>query len=245
VAGEVEDLASALKRVRKRVGWTQERLAEHAQFSRSTIAAVEGGHRPSVAVLRAILQCLPEDASSELAGHSQAASVLNDEGRSRAEDDVEDMVGRLTRTRRSPEIDISGVWSALWLTTTSGEENRNYERIIVRRRWNGSWEFENEVVSPDNPDGGYLWAARMELFDNRHLLGYYIARERNVTAKGSLCLELQTNGKEIVGVWDGLSFDTMWAWGFVAMCDETDATRDSELVLDRFVQSRPEMPYSK
>ena len=145
--------------------------------------------------------------------------------------------------RRSKEADLSGKWNAIWLTTADRQVNRNREMIQVRRRWNGSWEFWNTEVSEDNPQGGFLWIARVELFDNRHILGYYCAVERNVLAKGTLCVELQTSGREIVGVWDGVNFDTPWANGAVAMCRATSRQSDPEVALDRFLKERPKMPY--
>jgi hypothetical protein len=131
----------------------------------------------------------------------------------------------------------------MWLTTTNGKENRNREVVHARRRFNGSWEFSNEAVSEDNPEGGYLWIAKLELFDNTHILGYYCARDRSVLAKGTLCLALQPNGREIVGVWDGLNFDTMWATGAVALCRANEKAYDPEVALDRFIRTRPKMPY--
>ena len=61
--------------------------------------------------------------------------------------------------------------------------------------------------------------------------------------RGSLCLELQTNGREIVGVWDGMNFDMPWANGAVAMCRATARQSDPEVALDRFLHERPKMPY--
>jgi transcriptional regulator with XRE-family HTH domain len=239
-------LRKLIRQARKRLGWTQENLAGQVGCSRSLIAAMEGGTMPTPAVLQRLIAVLPEAEREALRNTSEARLVLvaaSEEVGIAGEQHDEDMIGRFINLRRSPEVDLSGEWNAMWLTTVSGRENRNRELVHVRRRWDGSWEFSNEAVSEDNPDGGDLWVARLELFDNRHILGYYCARERAVLAKGTLCLELQPNGREILGVWDGLSFDTMWAHGLVAMCRSAATSADPGAALDRFIITRPKMPY--
>ena len=239
-------LREAIKQARKRLGWTQDSLGEKVGCSRSLIAAIEGGKLPTPGVLQRMLAALPEAHSNALRNTSEARlvlSALNENDESAGEQRDEDMIGHFINLRRSPEVDLTGDWNAMWLTTVRGRENRNRELVHVRRRWNGSWEFSNDAVSDDNPEGGYLWVARLELFDNRHILGYYCARERAVLAKGTLCLELQPNGREILGVWDGLNFDTMWAHGLVAMCQTTAKYSDPDAALDRFISTRPKMPY--
>lgn len=238
-------LRAALKEARKKKKWTQENLADEVGCSRSQIASIETGVRPTGDVLQRIIDAFPEELRPALLNTNEARDIFKDGalGGGARPETAEDMVKTFISLRRSDQVDLTGQWNAMWLTTANGQENRNRETINVRRRWNGSWEFSNEAISADNPEGGYLWVARLELFDNKHILGYYCARDRAVLAKGTLCLELQPNGREILGVWDGLNFDQMWATGMVAMCRAAQGKSDPGPVLDRFISSRPKMPY--
>jgi transcriptional regulator with XRE-family HTH domain len=234
-----------IKQVRKRLGWTQESLALKINCSRSLIATMENGAMPTEPVFRRLLAALSNEDGAALRKTPEARQVLGTVSTNEAESEQvdDDMIERFMSFRRSRDVDLSGQWNAAWLTTVNGQENRNREIVHVRKRWNATWVFSNDSVSEDNPDGGYLWVARMELFDNKHLLGYYCAREPAVLAKGTLCLELQPNGREILGVWDGLNFDTMWAHGLVAFCRSEGRNADPGPALDRFIIGRPKMPY--
>jgi DNA-binding XRE family transcriptional regulator len=238
-------LMDALKQVRKKLDITQDVVASDAGCSRSTIANIERGQICSPNTLKRIAGQFNEADKATLLGTPEALRILGTEANGQYKpsmDDESDMIQTFMNLRRSGDVDLSGTWNAIWLTTVNGEENRNKEVVIVSRRWNGTWQFANQAISSDNPKGGYLWVARMELFDNTHLLGHYCARERNIRAKGTLCLELQSNGREIIGVWDGLNFDTMWATGFVALTD-VNSDDDPSDTLERFIRTRPKMPY--
>jgi transcriptional regulator with XRE-family HTH domain len=240
-------LREAVKKGRKNLDVTQDTLANKSGCSRSAVANIERGQMPSRDVLRRIAEQFKEADRRAVFETAEARQILGDEVDGKgdpAERNGDDMINAFMKLRRSSDVDLSGKWNAMWLTTVDGKANRNREVIEVRRRWNGTWQFSNEAVSGDNPKGGYLWVARMELFDNRHLLGYYCARERNILAKGTLCLELQPNGREIVGVWDGLNFDTMWAKGLVAMT-QTNGNYNPGEALDKFIRARPTMPYEE
>lgn len=236
--------ANALRKVRKKLRLTQQNLADTIGASRSVIAGIEGGAVPTADKLQKILEAVGQEQASKLKAIAEAqnlASPQSDVEASEAQDD--DMIAQFMSLRLSREVDLSGEWNAMWLTTTNGEANRNREVVTVRKRLDGSWQFSNNAISDDNPDGGFLWVAKLELFDNKHILGYYCARERAVLAKGTLCLELQPNGREIFGVWDGLNFDTMWAQGLVALCRSGERMPDAGNALDRFIKARPKMPY--
>lgn len=244
----MRSLADELKAARKAAGFTQESLAKDCGCSRSSIAAYEGGTTPTADAMKNILKALPDEQADRLRILPEVKRIVsapNVEPNSGllADGVSEDMIQKLMSMRRTTEVDIAGKWNAMWLTTRDGAENRNREVIDIRRRWNGSWQLKNEAISDDNPDGGYLWIARLELFDNKHLLGHYCATERTVLAKGVLHLELQTDGREIIGVWDGINFDTTWASGMVALCSQVPNARDPEVALNAFIGSRPKMPY--
>jgi len=238
-------LRDVIKEARKKRRWTQEDLAHQVTYSRSHIASIEGGKYPTAPMLMKLLTVFGEAEASIIKATPEARKIIADDPGLQGDDTQlnEDMVQQFMFPRRTSEIDLSGPWHAMWLTTSGGVENRNREAINIRRRWNGTWEFSNEEISEDNPDGGFLWAARMDLFDRRHILGHYCARDISVLAKGTLCLEVQPNGREIFGVWNGLNFDTMWAHGLVAMCRAGSRSTDPGIALDRFAAARPKMPY--
>lgn len=219
------------------MGLTQEVLAKQCNLSRSLVAAIERGTETTDETKKKILQVVPSEIKDKFFQEMPSSNNISIH-------DNEDMITNLFGIRRAKHIDISGSWNAVWLTTVNDKENRNREIIHVSRRWNGSWQFMNECVSEDNPEGGYLWISRLDLFDNRHLLGYYVARDSAVIAKGTLCLELQPNGRQIIGTWEGLNFDTMWANGMVAMCSaNSDIQTDPNDLLNKFIKKRPSMPY--
>ncbi|MEL6886627.1 MAG: helix-turn-helix transcriptional regulator [Pseudomonadota bacterium] len=187
-----KSFASALKSARKRLDMTQETLGIESGCSRSSIAQYERGVVPTKGALNRILDVVPDDVAREIRALEECRKVLADENiepRSGllADGENEDVIELLMSKRRSMEADISGVWNAMWRASTKGEENRNREVVDIRKRWNGSWQFANRAVSDDNPDGGYLWIGRMELFDNQHLLGHYCARNSSTLAKGVMC----------------------------------------------------------
>lgn len=237
--------AIALQNIRKRLKLTQESFGEKIGVSRGVVANAELGLKPSRPFLQQLLKGVSEPQATKLRNlaESQFGIKIADGDADESEQPDDDMIAQFMSLRISHDVDLSGKWHAMWLTTVNDKPNRNREVITVRKRLGGGWQFSNDTISEENPDGGYLWVAKLELFDNRHLLGYYCARDRNVLAKGTLCLELQANGREIFGVWDGLSFDTMWAQGTVALCRTGDRNSDAGEALDRFMQARPKMPY--
>jgi transcriptional regulator with XRE-family HTH domain len=236
-------LADVIRNGRRSLNLTQDDFAALTGCSRSLVASVESGSRCSKANLERIAKQFSEGDRAALFNTEEARRILGNRHGGTAENDGDDMISTFMKLRRSNDVDLSGTWSAIWLTTVNAKENRNREIVDFRRRWNGSWQLSNQAISEENPNGGYLWIARMEIFDNRHLLGYYCARERNILAKGTLCLELQPNGREILGTWDGLNFDTMWATGIVALTPSTGDYDPAE-ALERFAHSRPKMPYN-
>jgi hypothetical protein len=92
----------------------------------------------------------------------------------------------------------------------------NNEKVSVRQVRNRLF-LQNEAISPDNPDGGYLWKGELEIWDNQHLLGWYVAREPNVISKGTIYFVLHSNGRDMGGRWVGRSYDGEMIEGCCAM----------------------------
>lgn len=235
---------SQLQRARKELKLNQDNVAKEAGVSRSVIANLESGFKEET--LNKIKSVFPEEVRQrhfKPVTDNRSQSSEDEKQSTLYDGETEDMILTLASLRRSETINLTGQWEAVWLTVVDKRANRNHEIVNVKKRLNGSWQFSNEVISQDNPDGGYLWIGRMELFDNNHLLGYYVAKDPSIRAKGTLCLEIQASGKEILGTWEGLNFDTMWANGLVAMCLKGESRKSPEELLERFKNEKPRMPY--
>ena len=119
-------------------------------------------------------------------------------------------------------VDLSGEWHAVWETTAHEERNVNHE-VLLFSQSRANLRVVNPEASPDNPDGGYAWEARLTIHDNRHLVGAYWSTDAAVNARGTLYLVLNRTGRFITGVWAGCNIDSDLACGRVAM----ERTHDS------------------
>jgi DNA-binding winged helix-turn-helix (wHTH) protein len=113
-------------------------------------------------------------------------------------------------------VDLSGEWHAIWETTAHDERNVNHEALAFSQV-RANLKIVNPTASPDNPDGGYSWEARLTIHDNRHLVGAYWSTDSSVNARGTLYLVLNRTGRFITGVWAGCNIDSDLACGRVAM----------------------------
>lgn len=121
--------------------------------------------------------------------------------------------------RKKEKIDLSGKWYAVWQTTVEGKENINTELLQIKRK-GGKITIENIEKSPENKLGGYLWRGGCKLYDNEHLLGYYISREPNVISKGTMYFMLNRIGNFMVGKWVGCNYDYEFTWGYGVIAKE-------------------------
>ena len=110
------------------------------------------------------------------------------------------------------KIDLSGTWYAVWQTTVEGKENINSELLDIAHK-RGKLTIENKEKSPENKLGGYLWRAQCGIYDNAHIIGCYVSRERNVVSKGSLYFSLNRSGNFMLGKWVGCNYDYELTWG--------------------------------
>jgi transcriptional regulator with XRE-family HTH domain len=69
-------LSAVLTAVRKRAGWTQQNLADEAGCSRSLIASIEGGQKPTTEVLKRIILALPETSRAPVQESFEARQIL-------------------------------------------------------------------------------------------------------------------------------------------------------------------------
>src|SRR5258708_33949525 len=71
-----QSLRVVLKETRRKLGVTQESLADSSRCSRSLIAGIEKGSLPSASTLRRIIQAVPENDRSAIENTSEARTIL-------------------------------------------------------------------------------------------------------------------------------------------------------------------------
>lgn len=103
-------------------------------------------------------------------------------------------------------LELGGDWYAMWESTIEGKTVMNGEPVEARQKRNIVY-LRNTVRSDENPDGGFLWTGELRVWDNQHLLGWYVARESNVLSKGTFYYVLHPNGQHMSGRWVGRSYD--------------------------------------
>ena len=103
---------------------------------------------------------------------------------------------------------LDGVWYALWQTTTDGVEILNTE--ILKAAWGhrGVLVISNEAPSEENPIGGYLLSANLELHDNSYMMGTYVPLDETTQSRGTMFGVLHRSGKSVRGIWAGCNYDS-------------------------------------
>jgi len=110
-------------------------------------------------------------------------------------------------------INLSGKWYATWQTTIDNTLNINTELVMITQK-GIKMIIENENISPQNKIGGYYWLAKCTIYDNNHILGYYLARDTNITSKGTIYFVLSPSGESLKGIWAGCNYDADFNWGY-------------------------------
>jgi transcriptional regulator with XRE-family HTH domain len=231
-----------LRQIRHSVGdESQEKFAKRLPVSRGVIANAETGRGFSsvtLALLREAFPALREitdeigallDAEVDAPARSIVAGADND-------DEQTEMFTR----RSSSATALAGDWFALWESTADREEVINSEQIVIRVKGSGLVVIENVEVSPENPEGGYLWRAEGRVYDNRTYLGTYISRTHGLS-KGCLYMVIQPSGRQMNGQWIGCNFDGDWARGLVVFARKPDRL---PALLDKHRSQIPVLPYS-
>jgi hypothetical protein len=153
---------------------------------------------------------------------------------------IQQAVDRRSATKRasaeSPgfrRIDLAGRWFNVNESTIKGQRVVNGSWVTVRQVRNRLF-LQNETKSPENPDGGYLWRGELRIWDNQHLLGWYVAREPNVLSKGTFYYVLHATGTEMTGRWVGRSYDEGLISGNCCLARTEDRARE---IAEEFVAS--------
>ena len=120
-------------------------------------------------------------------------------------------------------IDLTGEWWAVWQTFKDGEEVIAPQRVEMTQSGNTiQISSTTRGVAPEG--GGYLWRGELKLWDNEILLGWYVASEAAVRAKGTMYFLVHRHGINLTGRWVGLSYDGPITTGWAVMAkDEQEA----------------------
>ena len=161
-----------------------------------------------------------------------AAAALAAVGKTVAELCIDSVKGRNKKSRRN----LSGVWHAAWQTSVEGKTNINTEVLKITQR-GYRLSIANELPSPENKIGGYLWQAEAKLYDNERIIGCYVATDPNVLSKGSLYFLMNHNGAFLIGKWVGCNYDSQFIWGWGVIAKDLDVALAK---LDALVASFPE-----
>lgn len=226
--------------LREEAGLDQVAFASRVGLSRSVIANAETGRDISKNLVVQLRNAYPGQAERVDEIEALVRRAREAKGKNAAdpeEDGREDMFLR----RASSSRRLTGLWHALWETTADQEEVVNSEEVVVTVSARGLVVLENSAVSPENPEGGYLWRAEGRLFDNQYYLGTYIPREAEVRSKGCLYLVLHPSGKYLNGQWMGCNYDGDWARGLVVFARESDRLPD---LLNKHRRQLPPVPYT-
>jgi hypothetical protein len=124
-----------------------------------------------------------------------------------------------------PRFDLEGPWFAIWQTTAHGRPNFNTEVVTAQSRDNSTMHFANAAVSPENPDGGFLWSATLRLIEKSFLLGLYLPVEEGVTSKGTMFCRFHESDTHIHGIWAGKNIDSNVASGAFVFSRQRDKLR--------------------
>jgi hypothetical protein len=134
---------------------------------------------------------------------------------------IDEIKEKKIRVRKKEKIDLSGTWYAVWQTTVEGKENINTEVLQIKQKGD-KIIMENIEKSPENKLGGYKWKGVCKIYDNEHILGYYLPREPNVISKGVMYFLLNRVGNFMIGKWVGCNYDYEFTWGYGVIAKDRD-----------------------
>ncbi len=228
-----------IRKIRDSVGLTQDRFSDSLHLSRSVIANAETGRDISRTLVGRLENIYPssEEQTKEIRKLLLSKNLLSKTVSTADEADQEgDMFGR----RASSSKNLEGIWYALWESTADHQEVVNSEEVSILTTLRGVVVLQNKSISPENPEGGYLWRAEGRLYDNQHYLGTYLPKAPEVRSKGCLYLVLHPSGKYLNGQWIGCNYDGEWARGLVVFSRDRNRLPD---LLQRHRQQLPPLPY--
>lgn len=135
-------------------------------------------------------------------------------------------------------INISGNdWFAAWQTSVDDKQIINTESLTIVQRGK-EVIINNNERSPENPIGGYLWKAKMHMYQGRSLMGWYFPlKSENNTSKGIMYMTYFSQRKEFYGKWIGSGYDGDLEVGFLVFCKDRSRAKD---LLSALISKHPD-----
>lgn len=134
-------------------------------------------------------------------------------------------VTELTGLSLLHRISLAGEWSMAWQTYHEGNEVLALQQVLFTQHDD---LIHLRSLSRGNIDldaGGYNWQGQLRLWDNKTLLGHYVADDQAVNSKGTLFFTFDNHGTSARGGWMGVSHDSDFEQGFASFArDEATAT---------------------
>jgi transcriptional regulator with XRE-family HTH domain len=124
----------------------------------------------------------------------------------------------------SHAVNLTGDWYAAWQSTKDGADLVAVQPIRMRQQGE-LVQIEALERGRDVEAGGYLWRGELRLWDNEILMGWYASIEPTVRSKGTLYLNVHTQGLAITGRWVGLSYDGQEITGLAGLAHDETAAR--------------------
>ena len=120
----------------------------------------------------------------------------------------------------SHRVNLSGSWWTAWQTFKDGRELVAVQEVRFRQQAD-LVQVETLMRGRDVADGGYHWRGELRLWDNEILMGWYVANDGSVRAKGTMYFVLHQHGINMTGRWVGLSYDGLivTGWGAIGRSD--------------------------
>jgi len=139
--------------------------------------------------------------------------------------------------RDNNSIDVTASdWYAAWQTSVDNKILLNTERLSMKQKGNVV-KLRNLERSPENPEGGYLWEAKMNFYHGKFLMGWYFPlSEENNTSKGIMFMTYHSASKTFYGMWVGCAYDGDLACGFVTVTKDRKKSRDK---LEKIISLHP------
>lgn len=140
-------------------------------------------------------------------------------------DSLRERLNRKAELNAIGYLSVQGTWFAAWQTSVDGQPNVNVEEVVIVQK-GGSLSIRNTDISPDNPQGGYLWHGTLKFCAGRRALGIYLPVDRSDRdSQGVLYLIYNSPRKLFVGEWVGSSYDAELCRGYAVIAKEGDQAR--------------------
>lgn len=120
-------------------------------------------------------------------------------------------------------VTLAGKWAMAWQTRHQGNEVITYQTVLFTQHDDLIHLRSLSRGNVDLDEGGFNWQGQLRLWDNRTLLGHYVADDQAVNSKGTLFFTLDNHGTTARGAWTGVSHDSDFEQGLAAFARDDQA----------------------